>query len=92
MSKDYAHHDHLLCIDSATQCCKTYWKRATLPIAMDDVRCMSTESKLSQCPHVNSHNHNCGHSEDVGVICQKRENLACCQRVSIVHYHYHSLL
>ncbi|XP_070188952.1 neurotrypsin-like [Littorina saxatilis] len=36
-------------------------------ILMDDVNCVGTETSLSQCSFVT--NHNCGHSEDVGIDC-----------------------
>ena len=36
-------------------------------IAMDDLGCYGYESNIGQCPHTT--NHNCGHHEDVGVVC-----------------------
>ncbi|KAM3912659.1 scavenger receptor cysteine-rich domain-containing protein DMBT1 isoform 2-T3 [Leptodactylus fuscus] len=38
-------------------------------IVLDDVRCVGSESALSQCPHRPWKTHNCEHSEDSGVIC-----------------------
>lgn len=40
---------------------------STLPILMDDVACVGTESELLLCSY--NMNHNCVHSEDVGVSC-----------------------
>ena len=39
------------------------------PILLDDVACVGNESRLLDCPYTS--NHNCGHSEDVGVVCNR---------------------
>ena len=43
------------------------WESGTGKIMMDDVNCEGDEANLEECRWVASHN--CGHSEDVGVIC-----------------------
>ena len=38
-------------------------------ITLDNVACEGDESSILQCPHNGLFNHDCIHSEDVGVIC-----------------------
>ncbi|XP_076455166.1 scavenger receptor cysteine-rich domain-containing protein DMBT1-like [Babylonia areolata] len=47
---------------------KTPHASSSLPIVMDDVRCVGTEDTLSQCRY--SLTNNCNHYEDVSVDCQ----------------------
>ncbi|XP_078453440.1 neurotrypsin-like isoform X2 [Lampetra fluviatilis] len=39
------------------------------PIHLDNVKCSGWERALGQCAHLASHEHNCRHSEDAGVVC-----------------------
>ncbi|KAI2647476.1 Deleted in malignant brain tumors 1 protein [Labeo rohita] len=59
-------------------------------IWLDDVRCSGSESLLTQCSHPSFGTHNCGHSEDAGVVCSDPLGLrlvsgsdSCCGRVEI---------
>ena len=39
------------------------------PILMDNVNCSNIDNNLLACSHRGFGNHNCGHSEDIGIIC-----------------------
>lgn len=44
--------------------------RGSGPIFLDDTTCSGDESSLIACPNRGIGRHNCGHSEDAGVICK----------------------
>lgn len=51
------------------------------PIWLDQVSCSGNESSIEECIHWNWGEHNCEHSEDVGIICS-----------NIQQYERHSVL
>ncbi|XP_066266318.1 deleted in malignant brain tumors 1 protein-like [Branchiostoma lanceolatum] len=46
-----------------------YYGQGSGPIWMDNLNCNGYESSLQYCPRSNWGNHNCGHYQDVSVVC-----------------------
>ncbi|NXX59902.1 DMBT1 protein, partial [Scopus umbretta] len=69
------------------------------PIWLDGVHCTGTESALTECELTTWGEHNCGHSEDAGVVCSDSSITAlgtlqllngpnrCAGRVEVLHNH-----
>ena len=52
-----------------------YFGRGSGPIHYDDVACTGSETRLADCSHRGIGSHNCGHSEDAGVVCATQGRL-----------------
>lgn len=59
---------------SGTQAKRGQFPPGTGVIWMDDVGCVGNEESLMDCPHIDRLNQDCGHDEDVGVICHNEED------------------
>eukprot|EP00058_Branchiostoma_floridae_P020867 XP_002606357.1 hypothetical protein BRAFLDRAFT_67600 [Branchiostoma floridae] len=62
-------------------------------IFLDDVACSGSESNLDHCSHPGHGDHNCGHSEDVGIICSicrsgYKQHGDHCYQISGAQYDY----
>ena len=63
---------HLLCTGAFVKGTSFFGRgHISMPIGMDDVSCSGSERSLTDCPHTS--NHNCGHYEDAGVVCNARK-------------------
>ncbi|XP_063971489.1 uncharacterized protein LOC129281473 isoform X4 [Lytechinus pictus] len=53
-------------------------------IILDNVQCDGTETDLFACPSNGPNNHNCGHSEDAGVVCTSTTTSAPAETIRLV--------
>ncbi len=52
--------------------------RVVVRSGLDDVKCSGHESSLTRCSHPSFGTHNCGHSEDAGVVCSQGISVFFC--------------
>ena len=49
---------------------RAYYGQGSGPIWLDNIACYGSETSIFNCPHNGIGTHNCGHHEDIGVVCQ----------------------
>ena len=57
----------IIIVDAVVQG-SAFFGEGTGPIYLDDVECRGNESRLTDCAYTRQHN--CAHSEDVGIQCR----------------------
>ena len=50
----------------------TYYGPGSGPVWLDNLACTGSEGTILNCSHAGVGTHNCAHSEDVGIICQRK--------------------
>lgn len=50
----------------------TYYGGGSGPVWLDNLGCTGTEGTILNCSHNGVGLHNCAHSEDVGIICERK--------------------
>ena len=50
---------------------QAYFGQGVVRVLLDELACRGNERNLLECPSNAIGNHNCGHNEDAGVICQR---------------------
>ena len=61
-----------VCLTGAVALGQAYFGEGSGRIYLDNVNCRREEVTINDCEHSGVSNHNCGHSEDAGVICLGR--------------------
>ena len=60
---------HKYCSSGAQPRGSAYYGRGNLTILLDNVKCTGNETNIDYCRHNPWTTNNCGHNEDVGVLC-----------------------
>ena len=64
----------LFVLSDAVAYSNAFYGQGTVPVLLDDVRCIGTESRLIDCPY--TANDNCTHSQDAAISCTTSNELA----------------
>ena len=63
---------HVRTVTGALAAANSFFGPGSGPIHLDNVECSGDEMEISRCIHAGTGIHNCQHTEDASVICQRK--------------------